>query len=178
MRKQLSLIQLRQLDERLEKVRELGALEAPSDGWVRTLRQALGMTTEQLAARMGVTRQAVLQLEVAEQRRTATWTTLRKAANAMDCEVVYAVLPRGSLNQVLLRQGRKQAEKHVNRIAHSMKLDAHVVAPAEQERQVEELAAHLAAERSRGLWATEAEPTEPSAVPPPPRYHGRATKVR
>jgi predicted DNA-binding mobile mystery protein A len=178
MRKQLSLIQLRQLDERLEKVRELGALEAPADGWVRTLRQALGMTTEQLAARMGVTRQAVLQLEVAEQRRTATWTTLRKAADAMDCEVVYAVLPRGSLNQVLLRQGRKQAEKHVSRIAHSMKLDAHVVGPAEQERQVEELATHLAAERSRGLWAAEPQQSEPTTVPPPPRYHGRATKVR
>src|SRR4026209_2406665 len=112
MSKQLSLIQLRQLDERLEKVRELGALEAPSDGWIRALRQALGMTTEQLAARMGVTRQAVLQMELAEQRKTVTWTTLRKAADAMDCEVVYAVLPRGSLNQVLQRQGRKQAEKH------------------------------------------------------------------
>jgi hypothetical protein len=96
----------------------------------------------------------------------------------MDCEVVYAVLPRGSLNQVLLRQGRKQAEKHVNRIAHSMKLDAHVVGPAEQERQVEELATHLAAERSRGLWTTESAPAEPPTVPPPPRYHGRATKVR
>jgi predicted DNA-binding mobile mystery protein A len=134
------------------------------------------MTTEQLASRMGVTRQAVLQLELAEQRKTVTWTTLRKAAEAMDCEVVYAVLPRGSLNQVLLRQGRRQAERHVERISHSMKLDAHVVGPAEQERQVEELAAHLAAERSRALWSSEsrAEPARSA----PPRYHGRATRVR
>lgn len=176
MGKQLSVIQLRQLDDRLSRVRELSVLDPPPDGWVRTLRQALGMTSEQLADRMGVTRQAVLQLEGAEQRKTATWTSLRKAADAMDCEVVYAVVPRGSLNQVLLRQGRKQAERHVTRIAHSMKLDAHVVGPSEQERQVEELAAHLAAERSRGLWASEKEAT-PTTTPQPRKYHGHARKI-
>ncbi|MDA1080919.1 MAG: mobile mystery protein A [Gemmatimonadetes bacterium] len=175
MAKRLSVIQLRQLDERLEKVRDLAALESPPDGWVRTLRQALGMTTEQLAARMKVTRQAVLQLEAAERNRTSTWTSLRKAADAIDCEVVYAIVPRGSLNQVLLRQGRKQAERHLARISQSMKLDAHLVGPAEQERQVDELAAHLAAERSRALWAAESEAGAKPA--PPPRYHGHARKV-
>ncbi len=175
MTKRLSVIQLRQLDERLEKVRELSALEPPPDGWVRTLRQAIGMTTEQLASRMKVTRQAVLQLESAERNKTATWTSLRKAAAAMDCEVVYAVVPRGSLSQVLVRQGRKQAERHLARISHSMKLDAHAVGPAEQERQVEELAHHLAAERSRALWAAEPEPAAPP--PTPPKYHGRARRV-
>jgi predicted DNA-binding mobile mystery protein A len=165
MTKRLSVIQLRQLEERLEKLRDIAALEAPQDGWVRTLRQALGMTTEQLASRMGVTRQAVLQLEAAERKRTATLTSLRKAADAMDCEVVYAIVPRGSMNQVLVRQGRKQAERHIQRISHSMKLDAHVVGPAELERQVEELSVHLATERSRALWADERK----VAVPMPPR---------
>ena len=176
MTKRLSIIQLRQLEERLEKLREIAALEAPGEGWIRTLRQALGMTTEQLARRMGVTRQAVLQLEAAEQNRTATWTSLRNAAGAMDCEVVYAIIPRGSLNQVLTRQGRKQAERHVQRIAQSMKLDAHVVGPAEQERQVEELAVYMATERSRALWADEARLI--SAPPPPPRpYPRRPRKI-
>lgn len=175
MTKRLSVIQLRQLDERLEKVRDLSSLEAPPDGWIRTLRQAFGMTTEQLASRMKVTRQAVLQLEAAERNKTATWTSLKKAADAMDCEVVFAVIPRGSLGQVLLRQGRKQAERHLRRISHSMKLDAHAVGPAEQERQVEELASHLASERSRALWAQEPEPGQPP--PPPRRYHGRARRV-
>ena len=176
MTKRLSVIQLRQLEERLEKLREIAALEAPGEGWIRTLRQALGMTTEQLAKRIGVTRQAVLQLEAAEQKRTATWTSLRNAAGAMDYEVVYAIVPRGSLNQVLLRQGRKQAERHVQRIAHSMKLDAHVVGPAEQERQVEELAVHLATERTRGLWADEPKPITPPPTPPRP-YPGRPRKI-
>jgi len=114
MNKRLSVIQLRQLEERLERVRDLAALESPQDGWVRTLRQALGMTTSQLASRMGVTRQAVLQMEAAERKQTVTWSTLRKAATAMECEVVYAVVPKGSLNQVLLRRGRTLAEKHVD----------------------------------------------------------------
>ncbi|HVZ47296.1 MAG TPA: mobile mystery protein A [Gemmatimonadaceae bacterium] len=175
MKKQLSLIQLRQLEEKLEKFRQLAAAESPKDGWIHTIRSALGLTTNQLAERMGVTRQAVLQLEAAERNQTASWTSLRKAADAMECDVVVALVPRGSINQVLLRQGRRQAEKHVERIAHSMKLDAHVVGPAEQAQQVEELAQQLAAERSRALWATDPKPAPRSA--PPPRYHGRAQRV-
>ena len=177
MNKRLSVIQLRQLEERLERVRDLAALESPQDGWVRTLRQALGMTTSQLASRMGVTRQAVLQMEAAERKQTVTWSTLRKAATAMECEVVYAVVPKGSLNQVLLRRGRTLAEKHVERIAHSMRLDAHVVGPAEQARQVEELATHLAAERSRALWAEDDPRPADGTVPPLRRYPGRPRKI-
>lgn len=176
MTKRLSVIQLRQLEERLERFREIEQMRTPRDGWVRAMRQALGMTTAQLAERMGVTRQAVLQLEKAEQRQTATWTSLRKAADAMDCEVVYAVVPRGSLQQVLMRQGRKQAERQLRRIAHSMRLDSHVVGPDEMEHQLAELAGHLATERSRALWAGEPKAGEPPA--PPPRYHGRARRVR
>lgn len=167
MTKRLSVIQLRQLEEKLEGLRALAAVDSPPDGWLRTIRQALGMTTEQLAKRMKITRQAVLQLEQAEQRRTASWTSLRKAADAMDCDVVMSIVPRGSLNQVLMRQGRKQAERHLQRIAHSMKLDAHVVGPAEHERQVEELASQFAAERPRSLWMDEDEVISPP--PPPPR---------
>ncbi|SRR5581483_6613764 len=176
MNKRLSAIQVRQLEERLDKFRDLEQMRAPPDGWIRTLRQALGMTTEQMAARMGITRQAVLQLELAERRRTATWSSLRKAADAMDSEVVYAIVPRGSLHQVLMRQARRQAERQLRRIAHSMRLDSHVVTEDEMEHQVEELASHLAAERSRALWATEPKPA--AAPPPPPRYHGRPRRVR
>lgn len=179
MAKPLSIIQLRQLDDRLSKVREVGAIDPPSDGWIRTLRQALGMTSEQLATRMGVTRQAVLQLEGAEQNRTATWTSMRRAADAMDCDVVYAFVPRGSLSQVLMRQGRKQAERHIGRVSHSMRLDSHVVGPAEHERQVEELASQLALERSRALWSAEPEASaESPAAPVAPRYHGKASRIR
>lgn len=176
MTKRLSVIQLRQLEEKLEKLRDLAGIDLPQEGWVRTLRQALGMTTEQLARRMRVTRQAVLQLENAEVKKTATWTSLRKAADAMDCDVVIAIVPRGSLNQVLMRQGRKQAERHLNRIAHSMKLDAHVVGPEEHAQQVEELATHLATERSRALWADEPEAITPPPAPPRP-YPGRPRRV-
>lgn len=176
MEKRLSLIQLRQLEERLDKFRQLAASEAPKDGWINAMRQALGITTEQLARRMGVTRQAVLQIEAGERQQRVTWASLRKAAEAMDCDVVFALVPRGSINQVLLRQGRRQAEKHIARISHSMKLDAHIVGPDEEARQVEELAAQLSAERSRGLW--EPEPTASPATAPPPPYPRRARQVR
>lgn len=175
MTKRLGTIQLRQLEERFEKFRVIKQVRVPRAGWVRTLRQAIGMSTTQLAERMGVTRQAVLQLEKAEQRQTATWTSLRRAADAMDCEVVYAIIPRGSLRQLLMRQGRKQAERQLRRVAHLMRLDSQAVSEEEVERQLEELAGDLATERSRGLWASEPRRERPA---PSPRAHGRARRVR
>lgn len=174
MNKRLASLQLRQFDEKLEKYRELADSEPPRGGWIKAIRVALGITTEQLAGRLGITRQAVLQLESAERKKTASWTSLRKAADAMDCVVVMAVVPRGSLSQILLRQGRRQAERHLARIAHSMRLDAHVVPPEEESHQVDELAAILAINRTRALWAAD---PDPAPQPPPPRYHGRSRKV-
>ncbi|MBM3275702.1 MAG: mobile mystery protein A [Candidatus Sericytochromatia bacterium] len=175
MARRLSVIQLRQLEDRLDRIRGSAAVDPPRDGWLRTIRLAIGMTTEQLADRLGVTRQAVLQLEAAERKQTASWTSLRKAANAMDCDVLVALVPRGSLTQVLTRQGRVQAERHLARASHSMKLDAHVVGQDEMARQVEELADELATDRPRGLWAPE--PTPPPPEPPPKPFHGKARRV-
>lgn len=172
MNRRLGTIQRRQLEEKLERLRAVSASEPPKSGWINAIRSALGMSSEQLAARIGVTRQAVLQFESAERKRTASWTSLRKVAEAMDCDVVVAVVPRGSLGQVLMRQGRIQAERQISRISHSMKLDAHVVGPDELARQVEELATQLVADASPTLWA--AEPPSGDQIPDD---HGRTRRA-
>lgn len=69
--------------------------QAPTDGWLRQVRLARGVTQQALADALGCKRQACAQLERSEARGAISLYSLRKAAAAMDCELVYALVPRG-----------------------------------------------------------------------------------
>jgi predicted DNA-binding mobile mystery protein A len=78
--------------------------------------------------------------------------TLRGLADALDCDLVYALIPRTSLAQTLEAQARRKAAALVGRVADSMKLEAQGVAHEATERQVSELAATILRDRGRGFW--------------------------
>jgi transcriptional regulator with XRE-family HTH domain len=54
------------------------------------------VTQQALADALGCKRQACAQLERSEARGAISLYSLRKAAAAMDCELVYALVPRGA----------------------------------------------------------------------------------
>src|SRR6056297_2717580 len=89
------------LDNRLTSLRDSDAPARPPRGWIRAIREALGMTTSQLAARLGVVQSRVPALEQAEAKKTVTLASLEKAANAMDCRLVYALVPRKPLEELV-----------------------------------------------------------------------------
>ena len=68
------------------------ALQTPPEGWLRTVRKALGMSGAQLARKMGVTRARVAQAEHAELSGGATLKSMQAAAEAMGCRFVYAIV--------------------------------------------------------------------------------------
>jgi predicted DNA-binding mobile mystery protein A len=80
-------------------VRELA--DRPDDGWIREVRIALGMTSAQLAARMRISQSAVTQLEQSEVAGTARLESLRRAAAALDCDLVYALVPKRGLDRTM-----------------------------------------------------------------------------
>jgi predicted DNA-binding mobile mystery protein A len=67
---------------------------APTKGWLRAVRQALGLTQSQMAKKLGMSQQAYANIEVREQKEKITIETLRRAACALDCDLVYALVPR------------------------------------------------------------------------------------
>jgi predicted DNA-binding mobile mystery protein A len=82
--------------------RGLGALSAakssakrPAQGWLRAVREAIGLGQQDVAAKLGIRRQSLADLEAAEKRGSATIASLERAAEAMGCELVYYVVPRG-----------------------------------------------------------------------------------
>jgi predicted DNA-binding mobile mystery protein A len=109
------------------------------------------MSTSQLAKRLGITQQAVSDLERREKDGRATIGALAKAARAMGGELVYAIVPTRNLDEMLQHQARTTAQSRLNRVAHSMGLEGQSTSAEEQERQVAELAAELLA-HPRRLW--------------------------
>lgn len=109
------------------------------------------MSTRQLARRLGVTQQTVAALERREVRGTATLAALRRAASALHCDLVYAVVPRQDLSVLLENQAKQRALAQVERIAHTMSLEAQGVEAGETERLIEDTVANLLA-NPRKLW--------------------------
>ena len=136
-------IRLRQLDSSLATAKELRSQPMPSGGWIRTIREALGMSLRHLAARAGLSKNAVVTVERNEAKGTARLESLVRLADAMDCDLVYAIVPRASLEGFLDAQAIRVAEGMVGRVADSMALEDQSTSPDERERLVREMASRL-----------------------------------
>jgi predicted DNA-binding mobile mystery protein A len=111
------------LDDRFKSMRSNTSLDAPSNGWIRSIRESVGMSAADLGARLGITPQSVLNLEKSELNGRAQMDSLKKTAEAMDCTFVYAIIPNSSLEDFVQRQLRKVAAEKMMKVSHSMKLE-------------------------------------------------------
>jgi predicted DNA-binding mobile mystery protein A len=128
MRGEFKNLRLKQLDRALEPYRAAGEVPRPSKGWIRTIRQALGISSGELARRLGTSRQLPLQLEKGEAEDRVSLKSLRAAANALDCDLVYALVPRaGSMQELIENRARAEAKNRVLGVEHSMALENQAV---------------------------------------------------
>jgi predicted DNA-binding mobile mystery protein A len=114
----------RRLDERLRLLQPEDRFRPPPRGWVRAIRDALGMTGVQFARRLEIKPQSVDALEQSEASGSIQLRTLRRAAEALDCTLVYALVPNDSLENSVRARARKIALRDLGRVAHTMKLEA------------------------------------------------------
>lgn len=129
------------------------AATVPRGGWLRAIREALGMTQSQLGTRASISRQSVQDFERAEADRRITLESLDKLARAMGCRMVYALVPEsGSVDDLRERRALALAEALLQPADHSMKLEAQSVTAPERERQRRLLADTLLNGSPRKLW--------------------------
>jgi len=141
---------LDQLNRTLAKV---GAVPArPRGGWLRAVRQALGMTTRQLAARVGVAQPTLVQAEKAEVEGRISLAQLRRIAAALECDVHYVLVPRTPLKVRVAAQAEAVARKRVAAVAHTMALEAQGTGARFKRAQVRQVARELATGRRARLW--------------------------
>ena len=125
------------LDERLLQLKPEERFKPPPKGWLRAIRDALGISGVQLAKRLSIRPQSVEALESSEATGAIQLKTLRRAAEALDCSLVYALVPKSSLDDAVRTRARKIAMRDLGRVAHSMKLEAQDTGDADLEARIE-----------------------------------------
>jgi predicted DNA-binding mobile mystery protein A len=152
MKPDFSLLKLRQLDAALTRWRGADLQARPPQGWLKAIREALGMPAAHLAQRLGVAPSTVTRMETSEADDTISLATLRRAAEALDCELRYALVPRRSLAETLETRADALARNRMAAISHTMALEAQSTPPETVESQTRALAESLLKGSRRALW--------------------------
>lgn len=152
MRSKYTLIVRQQLDNTLSGYSALKRNPLPAKGWIRAIREALGMSGKQLASRLNVSQPRIPRLEQDELSGVVSLKTMRQAAEAMDCVFVYAIVPRSTLEETVRIEARKVAESRLQKVSHTMMLEAQNLSDEEQQASIEAAVAEIAREMPKDLW--------------------------
>ena len=142
----------RQLDKRLSPLLKADAFTRPPRGWVKAIREALGMTTAQLAKRLGVSQPRVVGIEQAEAKGAITLDSLERAAHALDCQLVYALVPRKPLDALIEERATRLAATRLDATRHTMALEAQTVDARDEDEQRKRLLRQLIEQAGSELW--------------------------
>ena len=142
-----------QYRSKINQLIDIKRISRPKEGWIRTLRKALGMSSPQLAERLEVSKSQASQIERMEIEDRITLKQLRRVADALDCDLVYALVPRQSVENMIRDRARLKAEKLVRKTDVQMKLEAQQFSKEKLEEQIKFETERLVREMPRDLWA-------------------------
>ena len=101
------------------------SVQRPTKGWLCAIRQALGLSLQDVAKRMGIKRQPYSEIEYREVNETVSLGVLSKAAEAMDCELVYFIVPKKNVaaSFAKLAEHFDPWQANLNAVDQTMKLE-------------------------------------------------------
>ena len=141
-----------QLDATLKAFHPLIDLSPPPKGWIRAIRDALGMNGRQFADRLNVTRQRSDQIENEECTGSITLKTMRRIADGLDCVFVYALVPRTSLADTVRKQAKRVACKRLAQASQTMALEDQGLSKEENEHVLSDMIEELMDNPPTNLW--------------------------
>ncbi|MBI3631060.1 MAG: mobile mystery protein A [Candidatus Sungbacteria bacterium] len=141
-----------QLDKRFAKLKPFVEAERPARGWIRAIREALGMTTAQLAKRMDVHQPRIVELERGESEGNITLKSLERAAEAMGCRLVYTFVPEKPLAETIRDRASIVAGKQLAMVDQTMQLEAQGVDDKAQQKVAHQHIIEQLLKRPARLW--------------------------
>jgi len=145
----LRKIRAKQIEKELNM---LQSLSCPKEGWVKTIRQTIGMNTRQLGERCNVSSERIIKIEADEAEGRTTLNTLEKAAKAMDCKLVYAFVPLSGILEFIEKTAENKAKAQLERASHHMVLEDQKVSNQALNDQIEILKDELLRNNIKSIW--------------------------
>ena len=146
-------LQIQQLNSKMLAFASLQKVAPPPTGWIKAIRNAIGMSMLQLGKRLSITKQSVQDIERREKDGSISIKALREAARALDMQLVYGFVPNdGSLEALINRKAKELATQIVQRTSNSMKLEDQENSKQRIEKAIEERAVIIKNEMPKTLW--------------------------
>ncbi|WP_288750658.1 mobile mystery protein A [uncultured Treponema sp.] len=141
------VLQIRALDKKTFDLKSAKNIVPQPSGWIKTVREAIGMTVSQLAARLGVTQPRITKMESNEDNLKLS--TMKKAAEAMNCEFVYYFKPRTTFQNLVDEQAQKKAAEVLKTVNVNMALENQEIA---EDEAVKDFASDLINTKIKQIW--------------------------
>lgn len=153
----IEVVVLKQYQNKVNQaLKQLGAYSVPSsEGWIKTVRKALGMSGSQLAKRLGVTKGRVSQAESAELSGGSTIKSMQNMAQAMGCRFVYAVIPEKEVESIIRDRAVLKAKEQIKAASTQMALEAQSLNDEQLAFEVDRLASEIIKKMPSDLWSDE-----------------------
>ena len=142
----------KQLDKTLLEFRPILGISMPQKGWIRAIRDSLGMSGKQLASRLRVTQQRVSEIERDELSGSVTLKSMHKVADCLDCVFVYALVPRKSLEHTVHDRAKQVAEDRLQRASQSMLLEGQELNEDDEFEALSDMIEEMIENQPSSLW--------------------------
>lgn len=109
------------------------------------------MSLRQLADRVGLSKSAVAALETREADGRITLESLSRLAEGLESELVYFVVPKDTLDEIVRGRALHLARKLAGTVDDTMALEMQRTSPAQRERLIKNLADQLMQSGTK-LW--------------------------
>lgn len=137
---------------KIDQLLDIKEINRPKEGWIRTLRKALGMSSPQLAKRLEISKSQVSQMERMEIEDRITLKQLRRVADSLGCDLVYGLAPHKPVKEMVRDRARAKAKKLVSKTDVQMKLEAQQLSHDKLNAQIDLEVDRLLRDMPRELW--------------------------
>jgi predicted DNA-binding mobile mystery protein A len=139
-----------QLDDRIGRIKPF--VETNRNGWIKILREALGMSTKQLSKRVGIDQSRISRLENSEIEGDLKLSSLKKIAEGLDMKLVYYFVPKTSLEQMVYNQAKAIAQKRLNKVNQTMRLEDQELSESQKVKALEDLTQKILINEPKDFW--------------------------
>jgi len=123
MKTKLNGLAMTQIERRLDSLREIKGKSIVPNGWIKFIRKAMGLSSTDLAKLADLSPRTVTQAERREVEGKVSISTLKKMAEAMECDLVYSFVPRKSVRDTIKSKAKEKAIKRLEEAGLHMKLE-------------------------------------------------------
>lgn len=142
-----------QLDKRLASLKPFSNAAMPKQGWIKTIREALGLSSAQLGKKAGVDQSRISRLETAEQDGNIRLASLRKIAAGLKMKFVYGFVPEESLEEIVREQAMQIALKRLKQLEQTMKLEKQGLSAEEQKKALKDMIEKILIDPPKDFWS-------------------------